>query len=64
MKLFPDDVPSSDLTCSYGDVERFRRCGVIFLRVFSCLRRCAGGPRRAGAQGMRCVGGARRAENG
>ena len=37
MKLFPDDVPSSDLTCSYGDVERFRGCGVIFLRGFSSL---------------------------
>ena len=37
MKLSLDDVPSSDLTCSYGDVERFRSCGIIFLCGFSCL---------------------------
>ena len=30
MKLFSDDVPSSDLTCSYGDVERFRQASWKF----------------------------------
>ena len=37
IKLSPDDVLSSDLSCSYGDVERFRGCGIIFLHGFSCL---------------------------
>ena len=37
IKLSLDDVPSSYLSCSYGDVERFRGCGIIFLCGFSLV---------------------------
>ena len=43
MKLFSDDVPSSDLTCSYGDMEG----SSAFVGIMSCtsipLRRIANG---------------------
>ena len=40
-KLSPDDVPSSGLLCSYGDVERFCICRMIYLRGWDEFDGCS-----------------------
>ena len=40
-KLSPDDVSSSGLLCSYGDVERFRICRMISLHGWDELDGCS-----------------------
>ena len=40
-KLSPDGVPSSDLSCSYGDVERFRIRRLISFRGWGEVNGCS-----------------------